>query len=403
MKLADLSHAAVGWKQHYEWSCRNTEEFYDQGDEELAMQLPQSPLCDRGKHAEFAKSQIGFLDFVVRPLAVDLVRLDPALEILTTRLTSNVERWNMLAEETTETEKLLQWPPRLQSVIVERDWRRKVLRQQLEAESSLTGVQASGELPVPEGAGAVIPVMTRLSSTQPSFDSRPRAPIRSKSAALAPKSLQRPERRSRSAVDPKPACELNIEDDAPGDDERLDAVPLLPPRDPDQRKKYSMYCTRLSSAQSSSVLADTCMAPPLPADAVLRTQTKEGLATPMIAIRGPAAAEVVTARDTSPQEAVENARADFIAPNATSVITGSPGGRFANKPSPTMRDIVEQVHEGTGVKHLGELQVLGEVRRQPPHGVRPGTGRRWGGRSQSNDVPIQPDCGNHGGPTQTAT
>lgn len=65
MKMADLSHALVDWPQHLEWSLRVTEEFYQQGAEEANLQVPMSPLCDSSLHAEFAKSQGGFLQFVV--------------------------------------------------------------------------------------------------------------------------------------------------------------------------------------------------------------------------------------------------------------------------------------------------------------------------------------------------
>lgn len=49
-----------------------------QGDEELARRLPISPLCDREKHGEVAKSQFGFMNFVAIPLFEELVAVDQA-------------------------------------------------------------------------------------------------------------------------------------------------------------------------------------------------------------------------------------------------------------------------------------------------------------------------------------
>lgn len=56
----------VDWKYHIQWSLRVTEEFYQQGAEEAKRGVPVSPLCDRTTHSDFAKSQKGFLEFVVQ-------------------------------------------------------------------------------------------------------------------------------------------------------------------------------------------------------------------------------------------------------------------------------------------------------------------------------------------------
>lgn len=76
VKLADLSHSLFEWPQHLEWSLRVTREFYLQGDLEQTKGLPISPLCDSNSHQDFAKSQSGFLTFVVLPLAEELSELD---------------------------------------------------------------------------------------------------------------------------------------------------------------------------------------------------------------------------------------------------------------------------------------------------------------------------------------
>lgn len=76
IKAADLSHALVDWYQHVDWSLRVAEEFYQQGKHEANMFLPVSPLCDRGTHGDFAKSQKGFIEFVVQPLIKEIEELD---------------------------------------------------------------------------------------------------------------------------------------------------------------------------------------------------------------------------------------------------------------------------------------------------------------------------------------
>jgi hypothetical protein len=68
LKAGDLGHACLPWDLHVEWALRITCEFYAQGDEEAKRGLPVSALCDRRDLNGLAKSQKGFLDFVVLPL-----------------------------------------------------------------------------------------------------------------------------------------------------------------------------------------------------------------------------------------------------------------------------------------------------------------------------------------------
>ena len=46
------------------------------GDEERLRSLPISPLCDREKHADAPKSQMGFINFVAKPLFDELAAID---------------------------------------------------------------------------------------------------------------------------------------------------------------------------------------------------------------------------------------------------------------------------------------------------------------------------------------
>lgn len=64
-KAADLGHATLDWSQHLDWSLRISEEYYQQGEDEKSLGIPMSPLCDRAEHHNYARTQAGFLQFVV--------------------------------------------------------------------------------------------------------------------------------------------------------------------------------------------------------------------------------------------------------------------------------------------------------------------------------------------------
>ncbi len=66
LKCADVCHAARPLSVHEKWSLLVTVEFHQQGDIERNMNIPISPLCDRNAF-NMARSQLGFVEFVVRP------------------------------------------------------------------------------------------------------------------------------------------------------------------------------------------------------------------------------------------------------------------------------------------------------------------------------------------------
>lgn len=76
----DISHASKPWELHSRWTEGVLEEFFRQGDLEVSMGLPYSPLCDRHT-VHVAESQIGlkkfliyiflgFIDYIVEPTMV---------------------------------------------------------------------------------------------------------------------------------------------------------------------------------------------------------------------------------------------------------------------------------------------------------------------------------------------
>ncbi|XP_036964895.1 calcium/calmodulin-dependent 3',5'-cyclic nucleotide phosphodiesterase 1A-like isoform X1 [Acanthopagrus latus] len=72
LHAADISHPAKAWPLHYRWTHNLMEEFFQQGDKEVELGLPFSPLCDR-KATMIAQSQIGFIDFIVEPTFSGLI------------------------------------------------------------------------------------------------------------------------------------------------------------------------------------------------------------------------------------------------------------------------------------------------------------------------------------------
>ncbi|CDJ30454.1 phosphodiesterase, putative [Eimeria mitis] len=106
VKLGDLCHTALPWSDHFVMSCAITEEFYQQGDEELRRGMSVSPLCSRAAQMDIAKSQESFLSFVARPLVAELVELDGHKQMayvscVLSTLDDNMERWKALAADGT--------------------------------------------------------------------------------------------------------------------------------------------------------------------------------------------------------------------------------------------------------------------------------------------------------------
>ena len=67
VKFADLGHATKRWELHERWTERITQEFWALGDKERALGVSISPLCDKERDCDVAKSQEGFFAFVCAP------------------------------------------------------------------------------------------------------------------------------------------------------------------------------------------------------------------------------------------------------------------------------------------------------------------------------------------------
>merc|ERR1711920_929098 len=101
LHLADIGHPLRLRGVHKKWSLLIREEFFQQGDQEKMLGLHPTPLCDRQKAPTLAKSQQGFLSFVMMPSwrpmvqALGLV----AAKHLEVYLVDNQAMWEGLAEE----------------------------------------------------------------------------------------------------------------------------------------------------------------------------------------------------------------------------------------------------------------------------------------------------------------
>ena len=79
IKCADISNAARPQNLNLNWTSRVMEEFFMQGDREKKEGLPISPLCDRHS-TNIPKSQIGFMDFIVKPMFTAYCKFMPIFE-----------------------------------------------------------------------------------------------------------------------------------------------------------------------------------------------------------------------------------------------------------------------------------------------------------------------------------
>jgi len=80
------------------WALKILSEFFQQGDKERAMGLEISQLCDR-KTTNIARSQIGFIDFVVLPYFDALASLMPGMYFAVDQMKQNKEQWTVSIEE----------------------------------------------------------------------------------------------------------------------------------------------------------------------------------------------------------------------------------------------------------------------------------------------------------------
>ncbi len=87
------------------WANCVLEEFFSQGDKEAAKGLPKSPMMDRDTTSR-AMSQVNFIEFIVGPLYLNLIKLLPEVSELGINLLGNRRTWGELYVEEVEGKQL---------------------------------------------------------------------------------------------------------------------------------------------------------------------------------------------------------------------------------------------------------------------------------------------------------
>ena len=99
LHAADVSNPCKPWHICHFWAKRVLNEFFNQGDKEKELDIPVQMLNDREK-VNIPNSQIGFIEFVVAPLVITMVKLLPPLYELSRHIHLNVCHWaDILVEE----------------------------------------------------------------------------------------------------------------------------------------------------------------------------------------------------------------------------------------------------------------------------------------------------------------
>jgi cAMP-specific phosphodiesterase 4 len=89
---SDLGNPAKPRSACVKWTEKVMQEFFQQGDEERSRNLPISPMCDR-KKPNIERSQIGFIDHIVKPLFLTFHRMCPELKVCLDQLEENRKYW----------------------------------------------------------------------------------------------------------------------------------------------------------------------------------------------------------------------------------------------------------------------------------------------------------------------
>jgi hypothetical protein len=94
---ADVSNPCRTFPVTQAWAMRCIDEFFTQGDKEKSLGIPVQFLNDRHKLNK-PNSQIGFIEFMIAPFFVSLIKLWPGLQELGDNLSANIQRWHVIWE-----------------------------------------------------------------------------------------------------------------------------------------------------------------------------------------------------------------------------------------------------------------------------------------------------------------
>ena len=96
--LADISNPVKDWKLCRLWCDLLFVEFFAQGDLEKVHDFPVSQFYDR-KTTNIAKSQIGFINFIIKPAYTTVIKVFPNLSHLEAACEGNVANWTELFDD----------------------------------------------------------------------------------------------------------------------------------------------------------------------------------------------------------------------------------------------------------------------------------------------------------------
>ena len=95
---ADIGNPTRPFDIAKKWGVNIVKEFFHQGDREKALGIDISFGCDRSI-SNFAKSQIGFFDFMIHPYFNTLSGIIPKMDTLSLQIKTNVEEYKQLVDE----------------------------------------------------------------------------------------------------------------------------------------------------------------------------------------------------------------------------------------------------------------------------------------------------------------
>lgn len=100
LKAGDLSNTVRDFDEAVRMTTKLNNECHRQGDEEVRLNLPISPMCDRNDKTPMCVGQIGFYKFVSGPLMKELhTFFAPSLIDNEKQFENNLKRWESMKEE----------------------------------------------------------------------------------------------------------------------------------------------------------------------------------------------------------------------------------------------------------------------------------------------------------------
>lgn len=104
--MSDISNPTKPWDLCKYWTDLLFVEFFSQGDQEKSLKLPVSQFMDR-ETTNIAKGQIGFIDFIIKPIYAAGHSFLPKLQVNINNIDANKDKWQNKFDEYEEKMKKL--------------------------------------------------------------------------------------------------------------------------------------------------------------------------------------------------------------------------------------------------------------------------------------------------------